>query len=92
MPGWRPGLRDPLTGLANRRGFDMTLTTEARRAYRERTPLSLLLLDIDHFKRFNDAYGHIAGDECLKAVGEALQGACGARATRPPATAGRKWR
>ncbi|WAF87748.1 sensor domain-containing diguanylate cyclase [Metapseudomonas otitidis] len=66
--------RDPLTGLANRRGFDMTLTTEARRAYRERTPLSLLLLDIDHFKRFNDAYGHIAGDECLKAVGEALQG------------------
>lgn len=66
--------RDPLTGLANRRGFDMALSTEVRRAYREGTVLSLLLLDIDHFKRFNDAYGHLAGDACLKTVGEVLQG------------------
>ncbi len=65
--------RDELTGLANRRSFDEALTVEARRAAREGTALSLLLFDLDYFKRFNDTYGHVAGDRCLKAVSEALQ-------------------
>lgn len=71
---------DQLTGLANRRRFDEVLASEARRAQREAQPLALLLIDIDHFKRFNDQYGHIAGDECLKAVSALLQGCV----RRPP--------
>ncbi|MCL6692872.1 diguanylate cyclase [Pseudomonas sp. R3.Fl] len=60
--------QDALTGLANRRSFDETLATEARRCAREGAPLSLLLVDIDHFKRYNDSYGHQAGDDCLQVV------------------------
>ncbi|SDJ29700.1 diguanylate cyclase (GGDEF) domain-containing protein [Pseudomonas delhiensis] len=67
--------QDALTGLANRRCFDETLATEARRCAREGAPLSLLLIDIDHFKRYNDSYGHQAGDDCLKVVA-GLLGAC----------------
>jgi len=66
---------DGLTGLANRRAFDHTLDQEWRRARRNHTPLSLLLIDIDFFKRYNDHYGHQAGDDCLKTVAEALAAA-----------------
>jgi diguanylate cyclase (GGDEF)-like protein len=63
---------DGLTGLANRRAFDQTLDQEWRRARRNRTPLSLAMIDIDFFKRYNDHYGHQAGDDCLKTVASAL--------------------
>ncbi|CAI8772777.1 GGDEF domain-containing protein [Pseudomonas sp. IT-347P] len=65
-------MKDALTGLANRRCFDETLATEARRAQRDGTSLALLMIDIDYFKRFNDAFGHVAGDACLQAVGHVL--------------------
>ena len=64
--------QDQLTSLANRRRFDEVLEREARRAVREGTPLSLLLIDLDHFKGYNDAYGHVAGDACLQTVCRAL--------------------
>lgn len=63
---------DALTGLGNRRAFDETLEREWNRAIRYREPISLALLDIDHFKRFNDHYGHKPGDECLAKVGHLL--------------------
>jgi diguanylate cyclase (GGDEF)-like protein/PAS domain S-box-containing protein len=63
---------DGLTGLANRRRFEERLLEEWGRAYRDKTCLSLLMIDIDHFKQFNDEYGHLAGDECLRAVGRVL--------------------
>jgi diguanylate cyclase (GGDEF)-like protein/PAS domain S-box-containing protein len=62
---------DALTGIANRRRFDEALTTEWRRALREGNKLSLLLMDADHFKRYNDTYGHVRGDSCLKQIAEA---------------------
>ena len=65
---------DGLTGLANRRSFDQSLDTEWHRAGRSLLPLSLLMVDIDHFKNFNDHYGHLAGDECLRRVAKALGG------------------
>ena len=59
---------DSLTGLANRRRFDERLEQEWARACRERSCLALLMIDLDHFKTYNDEYGHPAGDECLRAV------------------------
>jgi diguanylate cyclase (GGDEF)-like protein len=63
---------DGLTGLANRRGFDHQLEREWRQAAERRQPLALMMIDIDHFKLFNDRYGHVRGDACLRAVGETL--------------------
>ncbi len=70
---------DGLTGLANRRAFDQTLALEWRRARRNHTPLSLVMIDIDYFKPFNDRYGHQAGDDCLRDVAVSL----GQAAERP---------
>lgn len=61
---------DPLTRLANRRRFDQYLSTEWRRAMRDQNPLSLLFLDADWFKSYNDTYGHPRGDGCLKQIAE----------------------
>ena len=68
--------QDGLTGLANRRHFDATLLNEMARAQRTGEPLSVVLCDVDHFKLFNDHYGHLAGDDCLKLVSATLQSAC----------------
>ncbi len=63
-------LTDGLTGLANRRSFDQYLATEWRRGMRAQQPLSLLMLDVDIFKAYNDSYGHQRGDSCLKQIAE----------------------
>jgi diguanylate cyclase (GGDEF)-like protein len=63
---------DGLSGLANRRGFDRQLEREWRFAAEHCKPIALMMVDIDHFKLFNDRYGHVAGDTCLRAVGETL--------------------
>jgi diguanylate cyclase (GGDEF)-like protein/PAS domain S-box-containing protein len=63
---------DGLTGIANRRRFDERLLEEWARAYRERTSLALLMIDLDHFKTYNDEYGHPAGDDCLRTVARIL--------------------
>jgi len=64
--------RDGLTGLANRRCFDNTLYAEWQRALRQQQPLSLLMVDVDNFKQYNDAYGHLGGDECLQRIAKAV--------------------
>jgi diguanylate cyclase (GGDEF)-like protein len=64
---------DPLTGAANRRAWDRTLPVEMDRARRAGTPLAVALLDLDHFKRFNDQYGHQAGDQLLRSATDAWQ-------------------
>ena len=66
-------MQDPLTGVANRRRFDEMLGFEFRRAQRLQDPLSVIMLDIDHFKAFNDSYGHPAGDACLRTVATAIE-------------------
>lgn len=63
---------DALTGLANRRSFDSSLATEWKRCIRGNQPISLLMIDVDHFKLYNDCFGHQAGDECLRQVAEIL--------------------
>lgn len=70
-------LLDGLTGVANRRCFDQRFAAEWKRAQRTRLPLSLLLIDIDHFKKLNDTHGHLVGDECLIEVARTLQAALG---------------
>jgi diguanylate cyclase (GGDEF)-like protein len=64
---------DGLTGVANRRSFDGTLEQEWKRHERTQSPLSLAMLDVDCFKQYNDQHGHLAGDDCLKAVAKAIQ-------------------
>ncbi len=75
----RMALSDGLTGIANRRLFDQTLQAEWLRGARSGKPLGLLMIDIDHFKLYNDHYGHAGGDECLRRVAQALAG-CSRRA------------
>ncbi len=65
---------DGLTGIANRREFDANLDREWRRMCREKKPLALIMCDVDHFKRYNDTYGHQGGDDCLRKVARALAG------------------
>ncbi|BCP55746.1 diguanylate cyclase response regulator [Kaistia sp. 32K] len=64
---------DGLTGLGNRRYFDEYLGAEWKRGLRTQTAVSVLMIDVDHFKRYNDAYGHLAGDDVLKRVSQVLQ-------------------
>lgn len=66
--------KDGLTGVANRRMLDRVLMTEWHHAQRHQQPLSVILLDIDYFKEFNDCYGHLQGDDCLKKVAQSLAG------------------
>jgi len=67
-------MQDGLTGLANRRYFDETIEQEFRRATRKGQPVAVIMIDLDHFKEYNDRYGHLAGDECLRVVAHAIQG------------------
>jgi diguanylate cyclase (GGDEF)-like protein len=76
---WLLAHQDSLTGLANRRHFDERLVAEVRRSVRQRSPLSLIELDVDSFKAYNDGYGHVAGDQCL----ERIAGVIARHARRP---------
>ncbi|MCE2570344.1 GGDEF domain-containing response regulator [Motilimonas eburnea] len=69
-------LSDGLTGIANRRYLDQSLPAELNRAFREQLPISILLIDVDHFKKFNDHHGHLEGDDCLKKIAQQLKSAC----------------
>jgi diguanylate cyclase (GGDEF)-like protein len=70
-PAWQL-LKDGLTGLAKRRAFDEVLAKERLRSVRQSTTLSLVMIDVDRFKHFNDIYGHMTGDECLRRVARAI--------------------
>ena len=67
---------DPLTGVANKRELEQALHREWLNAARVGSPLSVLMIDIDHFKQYNDTYGHLEGDQCLLTIAEVLAGAC----------------
>ena len=67
-------MTDGLTGIANRRAFDKFLDEELRHAVRSQYPISVLMADVDFFKKYNDAYGHLAGDECLRSIAAILKG------------------
>jgi diguanylate cyclase (GGDEF)-like protein len=71
----RMSVSDGLTGILNRRGFDRALSGESRRCTRAREPISVLMIDVDHFKQFNDSHGHIVGDQALIAITRALNNA-----------------
>jgi diguanylate cyclase (GGDEF)-like protein len=66
-------LTDPLSGCQNRRGFELELAREASRAFRGRSDLAVLAIDVDHFKEINDVYGHLAGDEAIREIGAVLR-------------------
>lgn len=70
---WRFSMQDGLTDLANRRAFDLHLAEQLALATRHHRPLALVLMDVDHFKAYNDEYGHQLGDECLKTIAKVLQ-------------------
>jgi diguanylate cyclase (GGDEF)-like protein len=72
----RTATTDALTGVSNRRQFDVSLECEWLRARRSGEPVSLLMIDVDHFKLYNDLYGHPKGDDCLRGVTQALLYAC----------------
>jgi len=78
---------DGLTGLSNRRYFDESIDSEWKRAIRAGTSLGVLMIDVDHFKLYNDTYGHLAGDEVLKSVADTIKGCC-QRSTDLPARFG----
>jgi diguanylate cyclase (GGDEF)-like protein len=81
----RLSMTDSLTRLANRRRFDEALAEEFQRLRRSGAPLTLIMIDLDHFKPYNDRYGHVAGDECLRRVGTLI----GEVVRRPPDLAAR---
>lgn len=70
-------ITDSLTGIANRRYFDEVINKEFYRLKRSEAPLSLIMLDVDYFKNYNDTYGHLAGDNCLRQIGSLLNNAVG---------------
>ena len=72
----RTATTDSLTGVANRRQFDELLEREWLRARRAAQPISLLMIDVDHFKLYNDLFGHPKGDDCLRRIAQALRSAC----------------
>jgi two-component system chemotaxis family response regulator WspR len=74
---------DGLTGLSNRRHFDEYLELEWRRALREQSQISLLMIDVDYFKAFNDNFGHLEGDEALRKVSGAIRESCGRSSDLP---------
>ena len=74
---------DGLTGLSNRRHFDEYLELEWRRALREQSQISLLMIDVDYFKAFNDNFGHLEGDEALRKVSSAIRESCGRSSDLP---------
>jgi diguanylate cyclase (GGDEF)-like protein len=76
---------DGLTGIANRRSLDAYLENETARCIRENQPISVIMIDLDHFKAYNDYYGHLAGDNCLKRIADILQN----KVRRPSDMAGR---
>ena len=70
---WRLSMQDGLTELANRRAFDLHLAEQLALATRHHRPLALVLMDVDHFKAYNDTYGHQLGDECLQTIAKVLR-------------------